>query len=107
MIRQFIAHPLRGEDTEEAFKKVFVEVQEKITKVGGSKNGKKGSQAWANTGEKSEFDAWDSGSTCTMVYLDIPKCTITFAHVGDARSCLGKRKAGEKEFIAEDMTVDH
>jgi serine/threonine protein phosphatase PrpC len=104
MVRHFIAHPDRGSDTEKAFREVFVQVQQLIMKASGTEEKTSNKQRNA---PGSKFDAWESGSTCTMIYLDIPKQSATFAHVADARSCLGKKKKGQKDFISEDMTKDH
>lgn len=104
MVKLFMQHPDRRSNTAGVFKEIFVQVQNRLAEITGcdTRTSNKGS----NRKTGASYDAWESGTTCTMVYIDIVDCTLTVAHVGDARSCLGKRKASE-EFISEDMTKDH
>lgn len=88
MVKLVVKHPNRENDIESVLIQCFKQVQEGVAKASG-------------------VDAWESGTTCTMVYLDLVKQKATFAHVGDARSVLGLRKSGGQDFTTEDMTTDH
>jgi serine/threonine protein phosphatase PrpC len=50
-------------------------------------------------------DPHDSGTTCTMAFLDYKIDKITVAHVGDSRSVFSVQEQGK--FTVTDVTVDH
>lgn len=106
MFKLFLQHPEYSSNTEQALTDTFLEAQRRVTKVSGCQERETQEQSNA---EGSEFDAWESGTTATMAFLDIPKCTLTFAHVADSRSALGTTVglAAGMPYEAQDMTVDH
>lgn len=88
VVKIFMQHPLRKTDTEKAFSEAFLECQKEVV-------------------TESASSAWDSGTTCTMAYVDLVKRTLTIAHVGDARGVLGTRSSGSPDFTVQDLTIDH
>jgi len=90
LVKLFMAHPSRSTNPGVALREAFIETQRAL--------------------ETSEIAgrAQASGTTCTVAYHDIPKQTITVAHVGDSRSVLGKgRDRASAAADVEDLTLDH
>jgi len=89
LVKLFLAHPLRKDKPDEAFKDAFIECQAMIEMA-------------------SESMAASSGTTCTMTFHNIPEDTVTVAHVADSRCIHGVRKEGGRPvYTARDLTIDH
>lgn len=94
LLFEFLKHPNRDTDTKKAFEETFVGVQKHLESDEVTRTRK--------------VDTSNSGSTCTMSYMDYEKGICTVAHVGDSRSTLSglDKASGKMEYIA-DLTVDH
>uniref|UniRef100_A0A7S2KFB2 PPM-type phosphatase domain-containing protein n=1 Tax=Zooxanthella nutricula TaxID=1333877 RepID=A0A7S2KFB2_9DINO len=89
MVRNFLAHPARLADPEAALLAAFSECQEQIIR------------------SLPRTTCGDSGTTCTMAYLDLAKKRLTVAHVGDARAAFCKQRRAGGRCETEDLTIDH
>lgn len=103
VIRCFLQHPKRATDTEAALHDSFLECQALVE----------------HATQLKKLAGNDSGSTCTVVYVDLVKCQLTVAHVGDARCALARRQctlsseseadspAWQQQPMVQDLTIDH
>mmetsp|Transcript_55568 Transcript_55568/g.157817 ORF Transcript_55568/g.157817 Transcript_55568/m.157817 type:complete len:384 (-) Transcript_55568:48-1199(-) len=95
IVEAFLEHPERDVDAEKAFHDVFAATQRQIEEDSQRRGG--------------DLDAAMSGTTCTMVYHNVPADLLTTAHVGDSRCVLGRasRKDPGKIPSVLDITIDH
>mmetsp|Transcript_45958 Transcript_45958/g.127566 ORF Transcript_45958/g.127566 Transcript_45958/m.127566 type:complete len:374 (+) Transcript_45958:89-1210(+) len=86
LIDAFVQHPDRRKDPGHAMEAAFTFTQSQIA-------------------SKDEPAFMNSGSTCTLAYVDFERDTLTTAWIGDSRSVLAKRTEGRRLVFEE--TKDH
>lgn len=93
VVKLFLGSPERTTNPGESFRAAFTTAQSALEQ-----------QVLENPKAEGSIDANMSGTTCTMVYHDIPRDRLTVAHVGDSRAVLGM---SGKEPGYKDLTKDH
>mmetsp|Transcript_32370 Transcript_32370/g.58811 ORF Transcript_32370/g.58811 Transcript_32370/m.58811 type:complete len:380 (-) Transcript_32370:119-1258(-) len=93
LMAEFLQSEERATKPEETLKKVFMKTQDTLRESSKGKG-------------PGHHDFSSSGTTCTIVYHDIPEDVLYVAHVGDSRCVLGDLDGGSKKKTLA-LTKDH
>lgn len=94
IVKLFLRHPNRDEETEKALVHAFTETQKVLEIQNRSK-------------DADRIDCTASGTTCTVVYqpIHVKPPSLIVAHVGDSRAILARKR--DRKFLVTDLTEDH